>query len=293
MKADGIIDKYKASLVIKGYRQNEGLDYFDTFSPVSRINSIRMILEIAALRNLKVHQMDVKTVFLNGNLDEEIYMEQLESHVVLGQKRKVCKLVKSLYGIKQASKQWHKKFDNVMMANGFKINEYDKYVYVKPTDIGYIIICLYVDDILIVGSNNEMVKHTKDMLNSRFDMKDIGLTNVILGIQIKRSSKCFVMTQPHNVDKVLAKFSKDDSGKARTPIDTSHHLSKKKVKVLTKWNMQRYCFHCEKFKQIHKQSRGKPLESNCEGTEISQIYLGLRLHYSRDPAILEGFSDAS
>ena len=81
-----------------------------------------------------------------------------------------------------------------MMTNGFKINECEKCVYVKTTDIGYIILCLYVDDILIVGSNNEMVKHTKDMLNSRFDMKDMRLANVILAIQIKRSSKGVILT---------------------------------------------------------------------------------------------------
>ncbi|KAK8685120.1 hypothetical protein V6N13_041128 [Hibiscus sabdariffa] len=156
MKADGSIDKYKARLVIKGYRQKEGLDYFDTYSHVSRITSIRMILAIATLRNLEVHQMDVKIAFLNGELDEEIYMEQPEGHVVPGQERKVCKLVKSLYGLKEAPKQWHEKFDNVMMTNGFKINECDKCVYVKTTDIGYVILCLYVEDILIFGSNNEM-----------------------------------------------------------------------------------------------------------------------------------------
>ncbi|PKI79287.1 hypothetical protein CRG98_000301 [Punica granatum] len=104
MKADGFIDKYKASLVIKGYEQKEGLDYFDTYSPVTRINPIRMILAIATLRNLEVHQMDVKTAFLNGDLDEEIYMEQPEGFVALGKERKVCKLVKSLHGLKQAPK---------------------------------------------------------------------------------------------------------------------------------------------------------------------------------------------
>ncbi|CAM8902544.1 unnamed protein product [Rhodiola kirilowii] len=96
MKVDGTIEKHKARLVIKGYRQKEGLDYFDTFSPVTRITSIRMIITIAALRNLEIHQMDVKTAFLNGDLDEEIYMEQPEGCIVPGQKRKVCKLVKSL-----------------------------------------------------------------------------------------------------------------------------------------------------------------------------------------------------
>ena len=111
MKADGSIDKYKARLVIKGYKQREGLDYFDTYSPMTRINSIKMILAVAALRNLEVHQMDVKTTFLNGDLEEEIYMEQPEGFIVSGQEKKVCKLVKSLYGLKQAPKKWHEKFD--------------------------------------------------------------------------------------------------------------------------------------------------------------------------------------
>ena len=97
MKADGSIDKYKARLVIKGFRQKEGLDYFDTYSPVTRITSIRLVLAIAALRNLEVHQMDVKTAFLNGDLEEEIYMEQPEGFSAPGQEGKVCKLVKSLY----------------------------------------------------------------------------------------------------------------------------------------------------------------------------------------------------
>ena len=97
-KVDGSVDKYKARLVIKGYKQTEGLDYFDTYSSVTGINSIRMVLAIAALRNLEVHQMDVKIVFLNGELDEEIHMEQPEGFFAPGQERKVYKLFKLLYG---------------------------------------------------------------------------------------------------------------------------------------------------------------------------------------------------
>ncbi|GJS28528.1 retrotransposon protein, putative, ty1-copia subclass [Tanacetum coccineum] len=137
MKVDGTIDKYKARLVIKGFRQREGLDYFDTYSPVTQITSIRMILAIAALRNLEVHQMDVKTAFLNRDLEEEIYMNQPEGFVAPGQEGKVCRLVKSLYGLKQAPKQWHQKFDHTMLESGFKINECDKCVYVKDTSAGY------------------------------------------------------------------------------------------------------------------------------------------------------------
>ena len=115
-KLDGSIDKYKARLVIKGYKQTEGLDYYDTYSPMTRINSIRMVLVISTLRNCEVHQMDVKTAFLNGDLDEEIYMEKPEGFYASGQEKKVSKLVKSLYGLKQAPKQWHEKFDNGMMS---------------------------------------------------------------------------------------------------------------------------------------------------------------------------------
>ena len=102
MKADGGIDKYKARLAVKGYKQREGLDYFDTYSPVTRITSIRMLIAIAEVYKLEIHQMDMKTAFLNGNLEEEIYLEQPEGFIVPGQEQKVCRLIKSLYGLKQA-----------------------------------------------------------------------------------------------------------------------------------------------------------------------------------------------
>ena len=98
------MEKYKARLVAKGYRQRENIDFFDTYSPVTRITSIRVLIALAAVHNLVVHQMDVKTAFLNGDLEEEIYMDQPEGFVVHGQEHKVCKLVKSLYGLKQAPK---------------------------------------------------------------------------------------------------------------------------------------------------------------------------------------------
>ena len=105
MKPDGTINKYKARLVVKGYRQKEGLDYFDTYSPVTRITSIRMLIALAAVHDLKIHQMDVQTAFFNGELEEEIYIEQPEGFIVPGKEKKVCRLVKSLYGLKQAPKQ--------------------------------------------------------------------------------------------------------------------------------------------------------------------------------------------
>ena len=193
-KLDGSIDKYKERLVIKGYKQTEGLDYFDTYSPIMRINSIWMVLAIVALRNLEVHQMDVETTFLNVYLEEEIYMEQPKGFSTPRQEKKVYKLVKSLYGLKQAPKQWHEKFDNIMMSHGFKFNECDKCVYVKDTKLGYVIVCLYVDEMIIVGSDDKMTASTKNILNSRFDMKDMGLVDVILGIKIKITSKGLILS---------------------------------------------------------------------------------------------------
>nr|GEW44216.1 retrotransposon protein, putative, Ty1-copia subclass [Tanacetum cinerariifolium] len=226
MKANGTIDKYKTRLVIKGFRQHEGLDYFDIYSPVTRITSIMMILFIAPLRNLEVHQMDVITAFLNGDLEEEIYMNQPEGFIAPGQEGKVCRLVKSLYGLKQAPRQWHQKFDHAMLESRFKINECDKCVYVKDTNSRYVILCLYVDDMLIVDSNDKMIKSTKDMLKSKFDMKDMGLADVILGIKIIRTQNGLVLSQAQYMDKILNTYNAGDSDLARTLIDTSLHLSK-------------------------------------------------------------------
>ena len=205
LKADGTIDKFKACLVAKGYRQKEGLDCFDTYSPVSRITSIRTLIAIVTVYNFDIHQMDVKTAFLNGELDEEIYMEQPEGFVLKGQENKVCKLVKSLYGLKQAPEQWHEKFDHTLLTHGFKINEYDKCVYIKCNDKTCVIVCLDVDDMLIMGSDKDVINKTKKMLHSSFDMKDLGQADVILGIQIKRNSEGYVLTQSHYAEKNITK----------------------------------------------------------------------------------------
>ena len=226
LKTDGSIEKHKARLVVQGFRQKEGLDFFDTYSPVTRITSIRMLIAIAALRNLEIHQMDVKTAFLNGDLEEEIYMKQPEGYIVPGQENKVCRLVKSLYGLKQAPKQWHEKFDHVMMTNGFSINECDKCIYIKDTSNGYVLLCLYVDDMLIIGSNADIIKHTKQMLCKQFDMKDLGLADVILGIKITRHSEGIILSQAHYAEKILDRFKNYSSGTAKTPVDPNLHLTK-------------------------------------------------------------------
>nr|GEX18140.1 zinc finger, CCHC-type [Tanacetum cinerariifolium] len=114
MKVDRTIDTFKARLVIQGFGQKERIDYFDTYAPIARITTIRLLLALATIHNLVIHQMDAKTTFLNGDLDEEVYMKQSEGFFMPGNEHKLCKLVKSLYGLKQAPKQWHQKFDEVV-----------------------------------------------------------------------------------------------------------------------------------------------------------------------------------
>ncbi|KAF3667319.1 putative anthocyanidin 3-O-glucosyltransferase 2-like [Capsicum annuum] len=125
LNADGSLDKYKARLVAKGFSQKQNVDYFDTFAPVTRIASIRILIALTSIHKLFIHQMDVKKAFLNGDLEEEIYMIQPEGCVISGEENKVCKLTKSLYGLKQAPKQWHEKFDQVFIKDGFSSIEDD------------------------------------------------------------------------------------------------------------------------------------------------------------------------
>ncbi|KAA3466416.1 Zinc finger, CCHC-type [Gossypium australe] len=159
--------------------------------------------------------MDVKTTFLDNNLDEEVYIQQFEGFVVKRKENKVCKLVKSLYDLKRAPKQCHENFDKVTLSNDFKIKEVNKCVYVKNADKRYIIVCLYVDDMLIFYSNEYMIKSTKNMLTKSFDMKDSGVVD-----------DGFVFVKFHYVAKILNKFSKNDNSIVKTPMDLSVHLPK-------------------------------------------------------------------
>ncbi|KAK3043673.1 hypothetical protein RJ639_000089 [Escallonia herrerae] len=133
-------------------------------------------------------------------------MEQPEGFVAPDHKRKVCNLIKSLYGLKQALKELHEKFDRVMIENDFIINECDKNVYVKGTEKEYVVVCLYVDDMLIIGSNNDFIKSTKKILTRKFDMKDLSVTDFILGMKITKTSSELVLSQSHYIEKVLDKF---------------------------------------------------------------------------------------
>ena len=184
--SDGEIERYKARLVAKGYSQREGIDYKETFSPVSTKDSFRVVMALVAHFNLELQQMDVKTAFLNGDLTEDVYMIQLDGFVEKGRERLVCKLRKSIYGLKQASRQWYLKFDQVVTSFGFKENVSDQCIYLKMSGSNFIILVLYVDDILLASSCFKLLNETKQVLNNHFDMKDLGDAFFVLGIQIHR-----------------------------------------------------------------------------------------------------------
>ena len=308
LKADGSVDKYKARLVAKGYRQKEGLDYFDTYSPVSRITSIKTLIAIASLNNMEIHQMDVKTAFLNGELDEEIYMEQPEGFVVQGQENKVCKLVKSLYGLKQAPKQWHEKFDHTMLSHGFKINECDKCVYIKTYANSCVFVCLYVDDMLIMETSKDVIMSTKKLLRSIFDMKDLGLADVILGIQIKRNNEGYILTQSHYVEKILNKYDQSNCKVAVTPFDANCKLKKNTGDAVSQLQFSQvigslmYLMNATRPDIAYSVSRLSRYTSNPGKDHWEALVRVLRylkytitygLHYTKYPPVLEGYSDAN
>jgi hypothetical protein len=174
LRPDGTIERYKVRLVAKGYTQKEGEDFFDTYSPVARLTTIRVLLSLAASYGLTIHQMDVKTTFLNRELEEKIYMDQSNRFIANGQEGKVCKLLKSLYGLKQAPKQWHEKFDKTLTSAGFVVNEADTCVYHRYGGGEGVILCLYVDDILIFRSSLKVIEEVKKFLSNNFEMKDLG-----------------------------------------------------------------------------------------------------------------------
>ncbi|PNX82538.1 putative retrotransposon Ty1-copia subclass protein, partial [Trifolium pratense] len=224
---NGKIERYKARLVAKGYSQREGIDYKETFSPVSTKDAFRVVMALVAHFDLELHQMDVKTAFLNGELAEDVYMFQPEGFAEAGKEHLVCKLNKSIYGLKQASRQWYLKFDQVVTSFGFKENASDQCIYLKTSGSNFIILVLYVDDILLASSCINLLNETRKMLSSHFDMKDLGDASVVLGIQIfrDRSRGVLGLSQKGYIEKILKRFNMHSCSPCAAPILKGDKLS--------------------------------------------------------------------
>ncbi|KAG5549866.1 hypothetical protein RHGRI_014986 [Rhododendron griersonianum] len=230
LKHDGENLRYKARLVVKGFGQKKGIDFDEIFSPVVKMSSIRVVLGMAASLNLEVEQLDVKTAFLHGDLEEEIYMEQPEGFKEKGKENLVCKLKKSLYGLKQAPRQWYKKFDSFMVDHGYSRTTSDHCVFVKKfPDGNFIILLLYVDDMLIVGQDSMKINELKLELSKSFAMKNLGPAKQILGMKITRDRKkgLIWLSQESYVEKILERFNMSKAKPVSCPLANHFKLSSK------------------------------------------------------------------
>ncbi|KAE8706762.1 Retrovirus-related Pol polyprotein from transposon TNT 1-94 [Hibiscus syriacus] len=185
-------------------------------------------LVVKAAENLHLEQLDVKTAFLHGDLEEEIYMRQPEGFIEADKKNLVCRLKKSLYGLKQAPRQWYKKFDSFMRSNGFTRCQADHCCYIKRFENSFIILLLYVDDMLVAGSDMQEIINLKQKLSKQFAIKDLGAAKQILGMRIKRDTKSgtLILSHAEYINKVLSRFNIQDAKPVSTPLGVHFRLSK-------------------------------------------------------------------
>ena len=224
--SDGTVERFKARLVAKGYSQAAGIDYEEVFSPVARFPTLRTLLAFANAHDLEIHHMDVTTAFLNGELDCEIFMEQPEGFVDATRPDYVCKLKKGLYGLKQSARCWNNTLDEFLKSRGFVQNEADECVYTKAVKqddgkISFIIMAVYVDDIIPVSNDNMLLSAEKRAICDEYDMVDNGEIKHCLGLIIKRDrkNKILSISQSNYIENVLVKFGMENSRPVATPLE--------------------------------------------------------------------------
>ena len=225
--ADGTIERYKARLVAKGFTQEAGIDFEETFAPVARYTSIRALLAIVNQLDLELDQMDVSTAFLNGDLKEEIFMKQPEGYIQAGKEDLVCKLNKSIYGLKQASRCWYNTIDQFLKDSGYKQCKADSCLYMKRVGASFVYIAVYVDDLLFASNDIQMLSAEKKLLQNRFNTKDLGEAHYCLGIQIQRdrSKKQMLLHQTKYLSNLLKKFGMENCKATATPQEQNTKLS--------------------------------------------------------------------
>nr|GEW42722.1 retrovirus-related Pol polyprotein from transposon TNT 1-94 [Tanacetum cinerariifolium] len=227
---DDQVERYHARLVVKGYAQKEGIDFNEIFSPVVRMTTVQVVLAMCATYDLHLEQLDVKTAFLHGNLDEEIYMLQPEGFEQKGKENLVCRLNKSLYGLKQVPRCWYKRFDSFIIGIGYNRLHADPFAYFKRFgNNDFVILLLYVDDMLVAGPNKDRISKLKAQLAREFEMKDLGPANKILGMQIHqdRVSRKIWLSQKSYVKKILQRFNMQDCKPISTSFPSNVKLSSK------------------------------------------------------------------
>jgi hypothetical protein len=213
-------------LVCKGYAQVEGIDFEETFSPVARMEAIRFLLAYACSKNIKVYQMDIKSYFLNGELEEEVYIAQPEGFQLSENADYVCKLKKALFGLKQAPRAWYSRLDKYLQHAGFVKGSVDNNLYVKVSGGNILLIEVYVDDI-IFGSDDDRVsqKFAKDMKNE-FEMSLLGKLSFFLGLQIHQTNQGIFISQTKYIREMLKRFGMEECKPVITPMQIGCKLRK-------------------------------------------------------------------
>ncbi|KAH9292825.1 hypothetical protein KI387_042000, partial [Taxus chinensis] len=218
--ADGSIEKYKARFVAKGFSQKEGIDYEETFAPVARYTSIRAVISFATQMGWQIHQMDVKTTFLNGELKEEVYIEQPEGFVAHNKETHVCRLKKALYGLKQAPRAWYERIDTYLQKMGFVKSEADANLYYLVVGGEALILVLYVDDLFLTGALG-LIEDCKRDLAEEFKMKDLGLMHYFLGMEVWQTDGEIFLGQGKYCIEILKRFEMEDCKAMSTPMITN------------------------------------------------------------------------
>jgi hypothetical protein len=220
----GVVTRNKARLVAKGYAQVAGLDFEETFAPVARLESIRILLAYAAHHSFRLFQMDVKSAFLNGPIKEEVYVEQSPGFEDDRYPDHVFKLSKALYGLKQAPRAWYECLRDFLIANAFKVGKADPTLFTKTCD-GDLFVCqIYVDDIIFGSTNQKSCEEFSRVMTQKFEMSMMGELTYFLGFQVRQLKDGTFLSQMKYTQDLLKRFGMKDAKPAKTPMGTDGHV---------------------------------------------------------------------
>ena len=223
----GNVERYKARLVAKGFKQREGIDYDEVFAPVSKYTTVRVMLAHAAVLDLEIHQLDIKTAFLNGEIEEEVWTVQPPGYEE-GGSNMACHLQKALYGLKQAPRAWYMRLKAELEKIGFVQSEADGGLFIKRTGTDYVYMLIYVDDILIITGDAVALQLTKEQVMSAFDARDLGEASFFLGMDIVRDrvNRTIKLAQSRLTADLLTKHDMLEAKPRSTPLDVSTKLTR-------------------------------------------------------------------
>ena len=307
--ADGTITKYKARLVAKGYVQKQGVDYDEVFAPVARIETIRLVIALAASKLWEIHHLDVKTAFLHGELREEVFVTQPEGFEVAGKENKVYKLRKALYGLKQAPRAWNIKLNTILREFKFQRCSKEPSLYRKEEKGGTLIVVVYVDDLLVTGTSAHSIQVFKREMATKFDMSDLGRLTYYLGIEVCQGKEGITLKQDRYARKILEECGMDACNSTTVPMDFNVKLAKSIEEKSIDERDYRRSIGCLRY-LLHTRpdlsfsvgvlSRYMHAPKESHGAALKQVLRYLRgtislgLVYTQSTSLeLTGFSDAS